>query len=263
MRTTLTLAFAFLDRQDEHVLTVGEIRARHDFTLLLLQRVWQAPWLPETHASFQPRFRDAVKAVALCTHRLGFPHDTMVAVCSFLNRDWWEEPRKKCWTYECLCEQSFKTIEQRFSHNTSIDSPAAVTPEYCPHCRVAMYCSKECRDKDFKVGHKKKCCRPPFSSTAPDKEELQLCVEILKDSVTPLPPFLTSRSTAGVDIVGQVFAAPDGDTVDDEMGDVDDDGSWETVESGDEETKEAEGPTIPKTARIYKFFKDRAYNLKS
>lgn len=202
----------------------------------------------------------------------------MLTICAFLSRDWWEDSRKQCWCYECRYEcrydQAGKAIEHQLSNHNSIDSKTDAL-EYCPHCRVAMYCSKECRDKDYKVGHKKMCCRPPLQSTVPDKVELQLCVDILKDDATSLPKFLTSRNTESVDIVRQAFAAPgstdehnsggdmavdsmaDDDLMDDDAGgDDDDDGSWETVESGDEGTKEAEGSTISKTARIYKYFKE-------
>jgi MYND finger len=248
------------------MLTVGEIRARHDFTLLLLLRAWQAPWSPESHASFQPDFREAVKMVAQCTHRLGFPHEVMLAVCSFLNRDWWEDSRKQCWSYECLCEQSSKAVAQKFSGQNAI-SAAPATLEYCPRCRVAMYCSKDCRDNDYKLGHKKSCCRPPMQSTVPVKEELQLCVEILNDGTTPLPTFLTSRNTAAADLVRQALIVPGNDNGNpgSNLGDSDDDdeGSWETVDSGDEEMEEADVSRITTTARIYKYFKETSYDTKS
>jgi MYND finger len=250
--------------QDDHVLSNGEINARYDFTLLLLQRAWQAPWSPASHASFQPGFRDAVKAVALCTHSLGFPHETMMTICSFFNREWWDDSRKQCWNFECLGDQSLKSIERRVAGGTVPDT-GPTRFEHCPHCHVAVYCSKECRDKDYKLGHKKKCNRPPLLSRAPDSEELELCSAILESCDAPLPAFLTSNNKEPIpkpfvanhpDIDAKVENDCDGMVEDDD----DDDGSWETLESEDDRDGQNEAE-LSKTARIHKYFKEKVYSL--
>lgn len=230
---------------------------------MLLLRAWQAPWSPTTHASFQPDFRNAAKAVALCTHKLGFPHEIVSGICSFLNRDWWDDSRKQCWSYDCRSEMNFKILSPKKSEQCTSDTKTEAL-EYCPNCRVALYCSKNCREKDYKETHKKRCCRPPFRTTLPDYEELQLCVEILQTGDTSLPQFLTARSTAAIDNVRQasMFPSSTNQSIGDENVDDDSDaGSWETVGS-DEGADDTEMSPITKTTRIYKYFKETAYKPK-
>jgi hypothetical protein len=130
---------------------------------------------------------------------------------------------------------------------------------------VAIYCSKECREKDYKMGHKKKCNRPPLLSRAPDKEELELCFAILENGDAPLPAFLTSCNKDPIPRTS-VASQPDSDTkVDSDCDDMveeddDDDGSWETLESEDDNDSQNEAE-LSKTARIHKYFKEKAYSL--
>jgi MYND finger len=212
-------------------LTCRELSVRHDFTLLLLLRAWQAPWTPETHASFQPQFRAAVETVAKATHKLGLPHS-----------------RKQCWCYACLVEKSTNSIAQKMSpeypsaNDTSVTGPL----EYCPHCKVAMYCSKACRNNDYYIGHKARCGRPPMISNHPLSKELLLYSKILTNDGedTSLPSFL-------LPYIGRMKAIEE---------DVNDrsscsDGSWETVSNSDDDNASNEN-TISKTERISMFFRD-------
>jgi MYND finger len=246
-------------------LTYCELSARYNFSLLLLQRAWQAHWTPETHASFQPNFRAAVVAVVKCTHRLGLPHETMLSICSFLGRDWWEDSRAKCWRYACLFEKSTKAINRKMSPegNTAVaepSSPVASNLEYCSQCHIAMYCSKGCRNRDHYIGHKAKCNRPPMLATPPDDVETQLYVDVLAqngDFVT-LPKFLTVQTrpcpkekTEQLTDLGSFQLEEE----DDNENNANDDGSWETVDSDEEETEEE---AVSKTQKIWKYFYDHS-----
>jgi hypothetical protein len=251
-------------QQDGNVLSYNNLRIRNDFQLLLLQRAWQVPWTPETHASFQPGFRAAVETVAKSAHRMGYPHGIMLNICSFLHRDWWEDSRKQCWNYACLCEKSSKAITQKMSPgydgsltNTS-QMEVTTKLEYCAKCHVAMYCSKSCRHRDLYLGHKAKCCFPPLISTPPCAREINL----YKATLPAIPPFLepwTSELNAStvkrtLDVT-KIQTEKDDDDDDNNM-DVDendnDDASWETVESDEEDIEES---TITITERISKYMR--------
>jgi len=250
----------YCNKQTGHTLTYCELSTRHNFSLLLLQRAWQAPWTPETHASFQPRFRAAVGAVAKATHHLGFPLETMTSICSFFGRDWWEDSRKQCWNYACLFEKDTEAITRKMSPeaNTIPTEPIApVTPnlDYCSQCHVALYCSKNCRNRDHYLGHKGKCNRPPLVATRPDAVETQLYLDTLTESgnSASLPNFLASLTYTnqitkqGTDI-RKVHS-------DDDESNVSDDGSWETVDSDEESIDETANQT--KTQKIWKYFHDQ------
>ena len=246
------------------MLTEGELRARHDFSLLMLLRAWQAPWSPGTHMSFQPAFRNAVDTIACCTHKLGYPNEIVYFIGSFLNRDWWPDERKQCWSYECQLDKAVESATRNFDAFSEKSNESTGRFEYCPRCHVAMYCSKECREKDFKAGHKRKCCRPPMLSAAADYEEAQLCVEIFKNGDTPLPSFLGSRCNklamnAGLAADSSVTGAEASESSEEEAAD-DDDGSWESIESDDEETIEEEEARSVQTTEIYKYFKKHTYD---
>lgn len=125
-------------------------------------------------------------------------------------------------------------------------------------------------------------------STAADYEEVQLCVEVFKNADTPLPSFVGSRreklardagleahlSMNGVlpsllssqcnDLATTDETALSGsnakaaqDVPTDE--DVDDDGSWESIDS-DEETIEDGEARSTQTTEIYKYFKKHTYD---
>ena len=120
-----------------------------------------------------------------------------------------------------------------------------------------MYCvDKECRESDYKIGHKKSCGRPPMLSTAPDKDEVQFCVDIFKDNPASVPSVLTWLRSA---IATLSDAEQDEQNADgaDAWEDDEDDSSWETVDSGEEADEDASEPS--KTSIIDKFFKAKTY----
>jgi len=223
----------------------------------MLARSWQAQWAPESHASFQRAFRDAVKTIALCTHRLGFPHEIIQHVSCFLPRNGWPDPREQCWSYECCVDTVCKTVSRMFSEQQgepqSVETPSL---KYCEKCHFSTFCAKkECYENEFKLGHKRSCCRPPFLATAPDDDEIKFCVEIFKDAPNSIPSTLTEISTAveneGKPSQDEAMQEEDGwDDIEE-----DDDGSWETMDSDEEE---AEAPS--KTAIIYKYFNQKTYD---
>ena len=79
--------------EEQNLLRGGKLQARYDFSLLLLKRVWAAPWNPKNHASFQTQFRDAVWTLLLCAHRYHLGSDIPLHVCSYLSRHWWPDDR--------------------------------------------------------------------------------------------------------------------------------------------------------------------------
>jgi hypothetical protein len=233
------------------MLTYNDLCARNDSQLVLLQRAWQAPWTPETHASFQPSFRVAVATIAKSIHHLGFPHEIMLSVCSFLHRDWWNDRRKQCWNYACLSEKSIKAISRKMApgySGASVDDhqDSYAHLEYCRRCHVAMYCSKNCKSRDSYLGHKARCC--PAMSKPPMHDEIQLYTKILvgEDGKSTLPVFLNScahlsnKTTVENVCKEDTTTGDSGDCVhmEEDDGD-DDDASWETMDSDEDEEKEA------------------------
>jgi hypothetical protein len=182
-----------------------------------------------------------------------------MAICSFLSRDWWEDSRRQCWSFECQGERSTKAIERQ-TQGLKPAHATIQTLEYCPDCRVAAYCSKECRKKDCKTGHKKRCNRPPLVSQAPGSDELMLCFDTLPHlQQNQLPNFLTSRSNAPV-LVQESTAITDTDGAEESsLGDANDDDSWETLSSGDADANGSQS----KTTKIYQFFKEKTYSVSS
>lgn len=110
--------------------------------------------------------------------------------------------------------------------------------KFC-ECGVAAYCSRACREADWKGGHRRCCGRPPFCR--PTVREYRFCqvIRALKE---------------GNDVIDMGEADTQMLMEDDDDGD-DDDGSWESVDSHEdlEEAIEEETPSI--TSRIVEFFK--------
>jgi hypothetical protein len=88
-----------------HKLSCEEVRVRYDFTLMALLRVWNSSWTPATHKSFQPGFKQAIRTFALCTNRLNLPNEIVERVGTFLNRSWWPDNRRRCWSHACQVDQ--------------------------------------------------------------------------------------------------------------------------------------------------------------
>jgi hypothetical protein len=254
-------------------LTYNDLCARNDLQLMLLQRAWQAPWSPETHASYQPSFRVAVVTIAKSIHRLGFPHEIMLSICSFLQRDWWHDERRQCWNYACLSAKSMKMISHKMAPSYDDASPADDHPpmhfEYCRRCRVASYCGKSCKSRDLYVGHKARCC--PALSKPPKDDEIQLYTKILveKGSKSTLPTFLQywahlihrkiekTVTTEDTKTTGDNLVQVENNDDDDEK----DDSSWETVDSSEGEEDGAsivDESKMSTTQLVRKYFDDKS-----
>lgn len=222
--------------------------------------------------SFQQEFRVAVATIAKSVHRLGFPHEIMLSICSFLHRDWWEDRRKKCWNYACLSEQSSKLISRKMAPGYSagsIDDRHGTNLEYCRKCHVAMYCSKNCKSRDFYLGHKSNCC--PAMSKPPNYDEIQLYTNIFvgKDTggTSEVPAFLQSLIESNNHTVAENDFAEVAETTDDNRIQVNlddgddgenDDASWETMEDeeNDDIVEESTGK-MSITQLVRKFFDEK------
>lgn len=240
---------------------------------MLLQRAWHAPWSPETHASYQPAFRLAVETIAKSVHRLGFPHEIMLSICSCLHRDWWNDQRKQCWNYACLSEKSSKMISRKLAPgytDASFDDHQnePIQLEYCRRCQVAAYCCKNCKSRDFYQGHKSRCC--PALSKSPKDDEIQLYTNILvrKNGKSKLPTFLQSLVNKNRSIEDTVFdedvkSTGNDNLVQKEDGDDDenDDASWETMDSSEGEDEEKDDAVdeskMSITQLVRKYFDDK------
>jgi len=191
------------------------------------------PWTPASHASFQPSFRDAIKAIALCAHRHGVPLELCVNVNSFMSRDWWPDERSECWLYECQIENLQEALNGEDSH------PNTKTLLTCNGCMVARGCSKKHMKSIHREGHRKMCRTPPMR--VPTNDDVAMCCQFL-DEVEPnaLQEEEVEYEVEDVHI--------DGDNVDD-------DNDWESVGS-DEDTNHA-----TKTAAVLKYFENKAYRI--
>ena len=157
----------------------------------------------------------------------------------------------------------------------------------------------DCFEREYKIGHKRSCCRPPMLTTDPDYDELQFCVQVFGDSSYAVLPVLTgimaalqakqqrkcddnvvdggghskdnAPPSAQEDHKVKCGATTPQDDDDNEWDDIDDDnnndnnigsdddGSWETLNS-DEDNIEDGTMTLSPTDLIYKYFKQKTYD---
>lgn len=210
----------------------------YDCSLLMLRRAWNFPWTPESHASFQKPFRQAVKTVALCAHRLGMPLDISVTVNSYLSRDWWPDDRAECWRYECQIDKlqhDLYLVEKPMSKHCLIQC----------ECKVAHACSSKHLKSINREGHRRLCCTPPLRE--PTADDIVFCcrIEAIKKS-------------RNVDLEPYRFPCQDNiEVVDANDSDMDEDSDWESIASSDDghETKTST-PDM-----ILGFFENKAYKI--
>jgi hypothetical protein len=96
-------------------------------------------------------------------------------------------------------------------------------------------------------------------STPPDNDEFQLYMDVLAENgkISSLPKFLTARARPCPKLNAEQLMDVGSIHLDDDEeneSDASDDGSWETVESAEEETEEE---MVSKTQKICKYFNDR------
>ena len=208
------------------------ISARYDFTLLKLVHSWNSPWKPGRHHSYQPQFRAAVKAIFLCSNRLGMPHDIACYISQFLPRSFWPDERARCWCDDCSVDNAISLMIWKLNGKLEDRKPKLQVSKLC-ECRVAMYRNNEHRRKDSGQ-HRKWCQSIPLC--IPGREEERFC------------QLIESK------LAGELVADETADAVamDDEG---DDEGSWESIASDEEETNEPKSVT----EMIHDFFSRRSY----
>ena len=156
------------------------MRDRFDFSLLALQCAWHEPWTAETHSTFQPGFRTAVFQVALCLQGVGMPRELHSHIVQYFARDWWPDSRAQCWNYDCILEQLRKQEECRASSGGGEPYVPPVV-KFCV-CGVAAYCSRACRENDWKSGgHKRMCGKPPYCR--PTAKDYRFC-QVIRQKVS-------------------------------------------------------------------------------
>ena len=231
--------------EDGMELDQSYLSARYDFSLMMFVRKYNSPWTPESHLSYSIPYRRAVSTLALCAHRYGVPHDISVLVNSFLPRSWWPDDRRCCWCRDCQLnnlKQDFNakiatrasnwSYEQNAGARKPKKSPSLMT---CPGCEVAAACSRDHMKYLHQDGHKRYCGLPPFRVPFSD-EDNALCREV------------------GTELPNQMETGEDEN--EEEENEADDDGSWESVDSNDEELQDRRRSDI-----IYSFFNDKSYKL--
>jgi hypothetical protein len=75
-----------------------------------------------------------------------------------------------------------RRILQRKNYDVTSSSETSVACKSCPGCGFSWYCSKECKEVDYKAGHKYMCGTPLSSGT--DKE-YELHRKIFMDDIVP------------------------------------------------------------------------------
>ena len=221
--------------ENETELDYAHLSARYDLTLLMLLRAWHSPWTPSSHLSYSVPFRRSISTLALCAHRYQIPSDIVVHVNSFLQRSWWQDDRQCCWSRDCQLSKMKKSFQTKIlSRQGNWDAGSSTGTAgnkfpplvVCPGCKVASVCSRECWKHLHQDGHKRHCGRPPFRTPFSD-EDNNLC-----------------RQLFGTEEEDQEFVSEDI---------VDDDESWESVDS-DEEVTDASRSDI-----VFSFFNNKVY----
>lgn len=221
------------------MLKKGELRSGLDFSLMLLLRAWHAPWTPESHISFQPEFRRAAHTIMLATSRLSMPNDVGYKIIEFLRRDFWPDERAQCWNHECQFNQVVKLVEmKKIAEQHNGVSRVFLT---CPKCGVPNYCSESCRKTDWADYHRQLCNAPP--NRIPGLEEERLCTKVFDEHAFECCPSATPTHVS----------ENDDQEAESEMSD--DEGSWEDIDSDEDDVPEETTPS----QIVFKFFKEQTY----
>jgi hypothetical protein len=210
------------------------LESRYDFSLLKLLQAWHAPWSPESHHSFHPPYRSAVRSIILLAHRKELPVDVAYHIIKFVPRSFWPDERGRCWCDECSVDNAVSLM-----HSKLIGSPAPKmsAQRHCSICGVAIYKNAEHAKKEH-AGHRKECSRPPYR--IPGREEALLCRTV--DAIIRGEEFLPAEN---------VYEEP--------LDEADDDGDWESIDSNEEEDEADEGFKVTVTNVISDFFIRKTY----
>lgn len=145
-----------------------------------------------------------------------------------MNRSWWPDPRIRCWSYSC---------QQSIARQNGAISKSFISCK----CGVAWYCSKNCQENDFRLGHRRGCvilCSGVCDVVG--SELLQRYAKLPKS-------FDTFEDDIPMD------TRIDGE---DESNNDDDDGSWESIDTDDDERMENSSASIA-TLDIVRFIKSK------
>jgi MYND finger len=246
-------------------LNLGCVGASLDYSLMLMLREWYRPWSPETHASFPPEFRSAVKTMLLASHRVSLPAEVTHRVLEFLHRDWWPDSRRQCWNFDCQAESTQSYYNAERDARPAVPARFLTTNDFvrCHHCQIATYCSEACRSSDWKSFHKSHCNRPPCRIPGPDEETFIASLEEPGDSqpnegtndTRGALSEAVPRQEAQIDETSEIVVEDDGD---DEWEDEESENEeWEDMETDDDEN--GNGEDLSRAQRIYRYFRDRSY----
>ena len=208
----------------------GYLKARYDFSLLLLKQAWAEPWSFKNHSSYQPAFRDAVWTMLLCAHRYGMSSDIPNTICSYLSRSFWKDDRIRCWRYECEVENMDYLIYNR-------GQPKSQPPLVCINCMTAHACNEKHLSQLLHEGHRRVCKLPPMRVFTKDDAVFCRNIAVRKNG-----------KIGDEEVVSDDFSGDDDED--------DDDSCWESIGSGEE------NKTISETELIFRYFETNAYKYK-
>jgi hypothetical protein len=264
--STQKLSCPKTNKQSGYVLA-GELWGHFNFSLLAMVCAWKEPWNPESHASFSSQFRNASRTLALCLGRQcggggtgssTFPSEVVRSIISYLPREAWPEDQFFCWHHDCCVKQmAVQMFDEGFALKASpttatATATAATTTTLsssrkhitCKKCGIPRYCSKSCCEND-KETHKQMCIEPPYCGV--DQEHVAFCQSIA-DGSYKLSPTTTQQNEEAMD---------EDDNDDDDIDDDDDDGSWESMDSNEEQgnvvmnNRQAEPETLMQAVMRY------------
>lgn len=205
--------------------TAGELWCHFNFSLLAMACAYRDYWTPSSHVSFSPSFREAARTLALALTRYhSFPSEVLQHMISYMPRDAWPEEDHYCWQYDCALKQmATRVLEGSPSGSETVENGRKYFT--CRKCNIPRYCSKQCRDQDYKDMHKRVCVEPPYCVIG--KEHVEFCRSVEDGS------YNTPKKHSEV---AKLVPAADQGIVE---GDDDDDGSsWESVDTEEEELEE-------------------------
>lgn len=163
-----------------------------------------------------------------------------------MNRSWWPDIRRQCWSYDCQVDQLMKKANRwaRVGPNAPIRKSTICKP--CAACGVSWYCSTRCKDEDFKQGHKWIC--NSFQHPPSPEEENALYQTIFKDEIVPALVCFEIEHENGEVIEKEEVNPGHTDIADSE-------GSWESMDTGEDEDENEEGSASSETRVIVQYFK--------
>ena len=250
----------------------------YDFMLLNLIRAWRRPWSIDSHHSFQPAFRQACTTLALCANRvcrcvlnINIPLEVVQMILPFLHRDWWpDDGRKQCFSQSCLLSSISTKLEQKIiarnGNNSASNRPLQHVHTACIYkrynacksgCTVERYCSKECAKDAWKEGHKRMCryapyrfgrgeealCRQVIDSDGTHIEDNDACIGL----ATATWGSKSNSTSNAVDVYE--YGSDDGD----------DDSSWESVASDEEDLILTKPVKKSKAEIVFEYFEQKSY----